>query len=207
MNFSQLVKPAVALAFLASFTLGASADPLRKSTRQLNLNTNQRAQVQQILKSGNRQDPATRQRMQQQILSILSPQQQQQLAWQLQNNQGNYGNPNVYQNPVYNTGANQGYQTPYTYQAPYGSPVYQNNQECNTGVHQGYQNQQPYGNPGYQQSPYVNQQSYPYPNQGNYNYYPNQNQNQNQGMDIGLTMLGGLLNSGILNGVFQQMMR
>jgi len=191
MNFSTLAKPALALAFIASFTLGASADSLRKSTRQLNLNSNQRAQVQQILKSGNRQDPATRQRMQQQILSILSPQQQQQLSWQLQQN--------VYQNPNYNTGVNQGYQ------APYGNPVYQS-QECSTGNNQGYQNQFPYGNPGYQQSPYVNQPTYPpYQGQGNYNYYPNQN--QNQGTDIGLTVLGGLLNSGILNGVFQQMMR
>lgn len=189
MNFSKLVKPALALAFIASFSLGASADPLRKSTRQLNLNSNQRAQVQQILRSGNRQDPAVRQRMQQQILSILSPQQQQQLAWQLQQN--------VYQNPNYNAG-NQGYQ------APYGNPVYQN-QECSTGNNQGYRNQFPYGNPGYQNSPYVNQQPYPYQGQGNYPYYPAQN--QNQGADIGLTVLGGLLNSGILNGVFQQMMR
>lgn len=101
----------VLVAFALSLAL--EAEGLRKMTNGLNLNSSQRQQVSQILNSGDRRDPATRQRMQQQIMTVLDPQQRNQLAYQIQqqsvyngyNNNGNYSNYN-YNNQNYNNGYN-----------------------------------------------------------------------------------------------------
>ena len=109
-------------------------------TDNLNLNSNQRQQISQILKSGNRRDPAPRQRMQQQIMNVLDSQQRNQLAYQIQ------------QKSVYN----------------------------------GYNNNGTYSN-------YTN---------GNYN---NGNYNYNNGYNNGNSTMQNLINSGILNGVLQNL--
>lgn len=93
-----------------ALSLAVEAEGLRKMTNGLNLNNSQRQQVSQILNSGNRRDPATRQRMQQQIMTVLDPQQRNQLAYQIQqqsvyngyNNNGNYSNYNNGYNSTYN---------------------------------------------------------------------------------------------------------
>lgn len=139
-----------------AFTLAVEAEGLRKMTNALNLNSSQRQQVSQILNSGDRRDPATRQRMQQQIMTVLDPQQRNQLAYQIQqqsvyngyNNNGNYSN---YNNQNYNNGYN-------GYNANYNNANYNN---------------------------------------GNYNYNNGYNNNNNT--------LQNLINSGILNGVLQNL--
>lgn len=199
MNFSSLLKPAVALAVVASFTVGANAQSLRKMTDRLNLNPQQRQQVQQILRSGDKKDPATRQRMESQILSILSPQQQQQLVYLLQNRQAQRSANNyapAYPGTQYPYAAN-GYSANYPYanngyvpQVPYTQP-YTNGAYTQPYINGAYS--QPYVNNGYNTGAY-------YPNNG---YYPN----PNSGLNTGLNVLGGLLNSGILNGMFQNLIR
>lgn len=96
----NFLKPAVLLALTATLLTGAEAQSLRKFNN-LNLNYNQKTQIRQILNSGNRRDPATRLRMQQQIMNVLTPQQQNQLAYQLQQRNG-YQNYNYQYNPSYN---------------------------------------------------------------------------------------------------------
>jgi hypothetical protein len=193
LNFSSLLKPAVALAVVASFSVGANAQSLRKMTDRLDLNPQQRQQVQQILRSGDKQDPATRQRMQSQILSVLNPQQQQQLVYLLQSRQGQRSANNYapyYPSTQYPYAAN-GYTTNYPY--------------ANNGYSAQYPYSQPYVNGAYTQ-PYVNNGYY---NNG-YNtgaYYPNNGYYPNSGLNTGLNVLGGLLNSGILNGMFQNLIR
>lgn len=96
----NFLKPAVLVALTATLFAGAEAQSLRKFNN-LNLNYNQKTQIRQILNSGNRRDPATRQRMQQQIMNVLTPQQQNQLAFELQQRNGNQ-NYNYQYNPSYN---------------------------------------------------------------------------------------------------------
>jgi len=104
----NLFKPALMVALTASMFAGAQAQSLRKMSH-LNLSNNQRAQIRQILKSGDRHNPATRQRMQQQIMTVLTPQQQNQLAYELQQRNG-YQNYNYSYNPNLNNGYyNNGY--------------------------------------------------------------------------------------------------
>lgn len=100
-------KPALMVALTASMFAGAQAQSLKK-LGHLNLSNHQRAQIRQILNSGDRRNPATRQRMQQQIMTVLTPQQQNQLAYELQQRNG-YQNYNYSYNPNLNNGYNNGY--------------------------------------------------------------------------------------------------
>ena len=127
----NIFKPALMVALTASMFTGAQAQSLRKFGN-LNLNNNQRAQIRQILNSGDRRNPATRQRMQQQIMTVLTPQQQNQLAYELQRRNGtqtyNYSyNPNLnngYNNGCYNNNA---YYNNGTYNNGYYNNGYYNN--------------------------------------------------------------------------------
>ena len=97
---NNLLKPAVLVVLAATLLTGAEAQSLRKFNN-LNLSYNQKTQIRQILNSGNRRDAATRQRMQQQIMNVLTPQQQNQLAYELQQRNGTQ-NYNYRYNPSYN---------------------------------------------------------------------------------------------------------
>lgn len=148
--------------FTLGLTLALEAEGLRKMTNGLNLNSNQRLQVSQILNSGNRQDPATRQRMQQQIMNVLDSNQRNQLAYQIQ------------QQSIHNGYYNNGNYSNYT-----------------NGYNNGYYNNNGYNN-GYNNNNYSNNY-----NNGNYNY--------NNGYNNGNSGLQNLINSGILNGVLQNL--
>lgn len=96
----HFLKPAVLLALTASLLTGAEAQSLRRYAN-LNLSYNQKTQIRQILKSGDRHNAATRTRVQQQIMNVLTPQQQNQLAYEIQQRNG-YQNYNYRYNPNYN---------------------------------------------------------------------------------------------------------
>ena len=121
----HLLKPAVLLALTATLLSGAEAQSLRKFNN-LNLNYNQKTQIRQILNSGNRRDPATRQRMQNQIMNVLTPQQQNQLAYELQQRNGTQ-NYNYQYNPSYNNGYY------YNNNRPYNNGYYNNGYYYNNG--------------------------------------------------------------------------
>jgi len=120
-----------------SLGLAAEAEGLRKMTNGLNLNSNQRQQVSQILNSGDRRDPATRQRMQQQIMNVLDSQQRNQLAYQIQqqamyNGYNNNGTYSTYTNGNYNNGYNPNYNNN-GYNANYNNGNYNYNNGYNNG--------------------------------------------------------------------------
>ncbi|MBX3168820.1 MAG: hypothetical protein KF760_15500 [Candidatus Eremiobacteraeota bacterium] len=121
----NFLKPAVLLALAATLFTGAEAQNLRRYGN-LNLNYNQKTQIRQILNSGNRRDPATRQRMQQQIMNVLTPQQQNQLAYEIQQRNGNQ-NYNYQYNPSYNNGYY------YNNNRPYNNGYYNNGYYYNSG--------------------------------------------------------------------------
>jgi len=152
--------------FALSLSLAAPAESLRNMTDAMNLNSSQRQQISQILGSGNCHDPATRQRMQQQIMNVLDPQQRNQLAYQIQ------------QQAVYNGYDNNGAYSNYT-------------NANNNG----------YYNNGYNNGNYNNGYNSNY-NNANYN---NGNYNNNNGYNNANNVLQNLINSGILNGVLQNL--
>lgn len=156
-----VAKAALVMSLAASVAFGAEAQSLRKMTRQLGLSNYQRQQVRQILRSGDRHDPATRARMNQQIMAILTPTQRTNLQYMLQERMANNSNYYVYDNtyPYYNN-----------YNYPNNSGYYNYNYPYNSGYY-----------------------NYPY---NTYNYNSN---------NAGQAILYNLLNSGILNGVFDQL--
>lgn len=232
MKLANLLKPAFSLAIVGLMSLGASAQNC-PTADSLGLTSEQRSQLFSISKGGNMSDPA----VQQQIMGILTPQQQNQLGQYYQqynadgsgnggrgrrhrrngngggyanngynggfandNSNGTCNNNNGYNNSGYN---NTGYTgSPYIngQQQPYynpGSTVYTSPYaNGNTGYYPGYNNNSGYNNTGY------------YPGNTGYNngynnngYYPGYN-NNNQAAQIGIGVLSGLLNSGMLNGMF-----
>ena len=67
-------KPALMVALTASMFAGAQAQSFKK-LGHLNLSNHQRAQMRQIQNSGDRRNPATRQAVPQQIITVSSPEQ------------------------------------------------------------------------------------------------------------------------------------
>ena len=130
----------IPMLFALSLGLVGQAQSLRKMTDGLNLNSNQRQQISQILNSGNRRDPATRQRMQQQIMNVLDNQQRNKLAYQIQqqsvyNGYNNNGTYSTYTNGNYNNGYNGNYNNGYNgqYNANYNNGNYNYNNGYNNG--------------------------------------------------------------------------
>jgi len=164
----SFLKPAMMLALAATMCFGAQAQSLRKMTQNLDLTKNQKQQVKQILGSGNRKDAGTRQRMQQQIMNVLTPRQQNQLAYEMRQRANSNNGNGQYYNGTRNNGYNSGYYT----------NGYNNNGYNNVGVYNnGYNN-------GYYNNPYNGSVNY---NNGN--------------------VLPALINSGILNGLLQNLVR
>lgn len=127
---------------ITAMGFGAGA---RQLANKLELQGDQRRQILTILKSGDRGNAATRKRMQRQIMEVLTPGQENQLSYELQQ-QASRNNSTAFYNKRYE-------------------------------------------NNGYNQSGSNN----------NSGYYSNSGYNNNR------NMLRGLLNNGILNGVFRNL--
>ena len=87
MKLANLLKPAFSLAIVGLMSLGASAQTC-PTADSLGLTSEQRSQLYNISKGGNMSDPA----VQQQIMGILTPQQQSQLSNYYQQYNGGNGN-------------------------------------------------------------------------------------------------------------------
>ena len=215
-NVGKFLKPVLGMALVGMISGAASADcPTADS---LGLSPQQRQQLWQLGQGGNMSNP----NFQQQVMGVLTPAQQAQLQryGQQANQQGYQGqgyqgqgrhhrhHDGSRQNNVGNNSScsqNQGnvnyspYQTPVVNQSYYPTQqgYYPTQQQGYYPAQQGYY-------PTQQQGYYPTQQGYyPTPQQG---YYPAQ-QGYDNGLNLGLNVLTGLLNSGILNGAFNNGMR
>lgn len=83
--------------FAGALGLGAGAQQL---INKLQLKGEQRQQILTILKSGDRSKAATRQRMQRQVMAVLTPRQENQLNYELQQ-QASRNNTTAYYNKRY----------------------------------------------------------------------------------------------------------
>ncbi len=199
---SKMMKPVLGIGLMATMSLGAAADPC--SADDLRFTPQQRQQLRRIVRSGGLQNP----QVQQQIYGVLTPQQVSQLCnWQ---NQGQRRSQRVRNNQRWmgnqgNQCANNG-RTAYVPMNANNSPFF----NVNHGQQQGsWVNGVFYpavaNNPG--ACPSGNQAYYPVQNNGAWvdqPYYSNQ-PFYNQGPGMGMTVLSGLLNSGILNGIFNNL--
>ena len=200
---SKMMKPVLGFGLLASMSLGAAADPC--SSDDLRFSPQQRQQLRRIIRSGGLQNP----QVQQQIYGVLTPEQVSQLCnWQ---NQGQNRSRRVRHNHNQRwMGNNQGGQCSANGNTAYvpinnGNPynpnggTWVNGNYYPTAVNNGATC--PSGNQAY----YPVQNNGAWVNQGYYDPYYNQQPYYSNQPGVGLTVLSGLLNSGILNGIFNNL--